>query len=154
MATPLFLLMALVYAVNPFHPAYASRICSTSMALASWPARQGQQRSLRRILQVLSSAFARPPGARSLAWALLASFCDSGFVPSPVRDLRVRGSLIALIGQGDQAGGLQAPGSRLAGISAGRGWQAVDKDGKPGLWPQEQVHDAGVLVDGRWRGGR
>jgi hypothetical protein len=41
-------------AVNLFHPAYASRVCNTWMALASWPARQGQQRSLRRILQVFS----------------------------------------------------------------------------------------------------
>jgi hypothetical protein len=31
------------------------------MALASWPARQGKQRSLRRIRQVLSWAFALPP---------------------------------------------------------------------------------------------
>src|SRR5690349_5852974 len=48
------------------------------MALASCPARQGQQRSLRRILQVLSWAFARSPGDRSLACALLASFWDCG----------------------------------------------------------------------------
>jgi hypothetical protein len=48
------------------------------MALASCPARQGQQRSFRRIFHVLSWAFARSPGARSLAWARLASFCDSG----------------------------------------------------------------------------
>ena len=53
--------------VNPFHPAFASRICNTWMALASWPARQGQQRSLRRMRQVLSWAFARSPGDRSLA---------------------------------------------------------------------------------------
>ena len=52
------------------------------MALASCPARQGQQRSFRRIRQDLSWAFARSPGARSLAWALLACFCDSGlFLP-------------------------------------------------------------------------
>jgi hypothetical protein len=48
------------------------------MALASCPARQGQQRSLRRIRQVLSWAFARSPGDRSLACALLASFWDCG----------------------------------------------------------------------------
>ena len=64
--------------VNPFHPGYASRSCKTWMALASCPARQGQQRSLRRIFQVLSWAFARSPGARSFAWARLASFWDSG----------------------------------------------------------------------------
>ena len=45
------------------------------MALASCPARQGQQRSLRRICQLLSWAFARSPGDRSCAWAC---FWDSG----------------------------------------------------------------------------
>ena len=44
------------------------------MALASWPARQGQQRSLRRIGQALSWAFARSPEARSFACALFASY--------------------------------------------------------------------------------
>jgi hypothetical protein len=39
------------------------------MTLASCPARQGQQRSLRRICQFLSWAFAFSPGARSFAWA-------------------------------------------------------------------------------------
>ena len=48
------------------------------MALASCPARQGQQRSLRRIRQVLSWAFALSLGERSCACALLASFCDCG----------------------------------------------------------------------------
>jgi hypothetical protein len=48
------------------------------MALARWPARQGQQRSLRRMRQVLSWALARSPGARSRAWALFASFWETG----------------------------------------------------------------------------
>jgi hypothetical protein len=40
---------------EPFSSAYAtSRICNTWMALASCPARQGQQRSFRRIRQDLS----------------------------------------------------------------------------------------------------
>ena len=64
--------------VNLFHPGYASRICNTWMALASCPARQGQQRSLRRMRQALSCAFARSPGERSFACALLACFWDSG----------------------------------------------------------------------------
>ena len=69
-------------AVKPFHPVYSSRICNTWMALASSPARQGEQRSLRRMRQVFSWAFARSPGERSFAWARLASFCDSGlFLP-------------------------------------------------------------------------
>jgi hypothetical protein len=38
-------------------------------------ARQGQQR---RMCQVLSWALARSPGARSLAWARLAAFCEAG----------------------------------------------------------------------------
>src|SRR5690349_16338530 len=43
------------------------------MALASCPAFQGQQRSLRRMRHDLSWALARSPGARSRAWARLAS---------------------------------------------------------------------------------
>jgi hypothetical protein len=50
-----------------FHPGYAVLISRAWMALASCPARQGQQRSLRRILQFLSWAFALSPGARSFA---------------------------------------------------------------------------------------
>src|SRR6266566_2509258 len=67
-----------LHSLSLFHPAFASRICNTWMAFASWPARQGQQRSLRRMFQVLSWAFARSPGERSFAWARLASFRDSG----------------------------------------------------------------------------
>jgi hypothetical protein len=52
------------------------------MALAICPAFQGQQRSLRRMCQVLSWALARSPGPRSRAWARLAAFCDSG-LPRP-----------------------------------------------------------------------
>src|SRR5438034_4575973 len=75
-------LSSLLAILNPFHPGYASRICNTWMALASCPARQGQQRSFRRIFQVLSWAFARSPGARSFACARLASFWDCGlFLP-------------------------------------------------------------------------
>ena len=64
-------------AVSVFHPAI-SRVCRTWMALAIWPARQGQQRSLRKMAQVLSWALARSPGARSLAWAELAAFWEAG----------------------------------------------------------------------------
>src|SRR5436190_13315205 len=58
------------HAMSVFHPAI-SRACRTWMALAICPARQGQQRRLRRIAQVLSWALARSPGARSFAWAEL-----------------------------------------------------------------------------------
>ena len=45
-------------------------------------ARQGQQRSLRRMCQFLSWAFARSPGARSAARARMAAISDSGlFLP-------------------------------------------------------------------------
>jgi hypothetical protein len=50
-------------AVSLFH-LVVSRVCRTWMALARWPACQGQQRSLRRMCQVLSWALARSPGAR------------------------------------------------------------------------------------------
>src|SRR5215471_2098767 len=50
------------------------------MALANGPAFHGQQRSLRRMRQVLSWALARSPGDRSWAWARLASFCKAGLV--------------------------------------------------------------------------
>jgi hypothetical protein len=51
-----------------------------------WPWRVArlsrQQRSLRRMRQVLSWALARWPGPRSLAWARLAAFCEGGlFLP-------------------------------------------------------------------------
>src|SRR6266516_4244037 len=64
-------------ALSVFHPAI-SRACRTWTALAICPARQGQQRSLRRIAQVLSWALARSPGARSFAWAELAAFWEAG----------------------------------------------------------------------------
>lgn len=52
------------------------------MALHRWPALYGLQRSFRRIFQLFSWALARSPGPRSLAWARLACFCDSGlFLP-------------------------------------------------------------------------
>ena len=44
------------------------------MSLAGCPARQGQQRGLRRMCQALSWAFVRSPGARSRAWARSAAF--------------------------------------------------------------------------------
>jgi hypothetical protein len=61
----------------------------------------GQLRSLRRILQVLSCAFALSPGERSFACALLAFFLDSGlFFPLGVRvDLRQAQDDIATLRQ-------------------------------------------------------
>jgi Reverse transcriptase (RNA-dependent DNA polymerase) len=68
--------------LNVFHPPI-SRVWRTCMALASCPAFHGQQRSLRRMRQVLSWALARSPGPRSLAWARLAAFCEAG-LPRPL----------------------------------------------------------------------
>jgi hypothetical protein len=68
---------AVVDAVDLFHPPI-SQVRSTWMALASCPARQGQQRSLRKMRRDLSWALARSPGARSRALARLASFCEAG----------------------------------------------------------------------------
>jgi hypothetical protein len=48
------------------------------MALASCPAFQWQQRSLRRMRQVLTGAFGAFTGLRSLAWARLAAFWEAG----------------------------------------------------------------------------
>jgi hypothetical protein len=53
------------------------------MALPSCPARQGQQRSLRRMRRVLSWALARSPGDRGWAYARLASFCEAGLPLHP-----------------------------------------------------------------------
>jgi hypothetical protein len=55
------------------------------MALASCPARHGQQRSLRRMRQALSWALARPPGTvagRGHGWRPL----RGGLAASPVRN--------------------------------------------------------------------
>jgi hypothetical protein len=72
------------------------------MALAICPARQERQRSLRRMCQVLSWAFARSSGARSLAWAELAAFCGGRLAAAPVQDRDVGASAdVALVGQRD-----------------------------------------------------
>jgi hypothetical protein len=77
------------------------------MAFASFPARQGQQRSLLRIFHALSCAFARSPGARSFAWARLASFCGSGlFFPLYGTFVQVL-PWYPFVSQGDRAGFLQ-----------------------------------------------
>jgi hypothetical protein len=50
--------------------------------LGELPGFPGQQRSLRRMRQVLSWALKRSSGPRSLAWARLAAFCEAGlFLP-------------------------------------------------------------------------
>jgi hypothetical protein len=97
-------------AVNLFHPAYAPWICNAWIALASRPARHGQQRSLRRILHVLNRlelgirALTGRPGPRVGAVVFLLRL---RLVLPQVRNLRVIASPVALVGQGDQACGLQ-----------------------------------------------
>jgi hypothetical protein len=77
------------------------------MTLAIRPAIHGQQRSLRRIRQVLRRALARSPGPHRLAWARLAAFCGAGLLRL-VRDDHVAArALIALVAEGDQARGGQ-----------------------------------------------
>lgn len=61
------------------------------MALHRWPALDGLHRSFRRIFQLFSRAFARSPGPRSLAWARLALFWDSG-LSLPLYGVRTRPS--------------------------------------------------------------
>ena len=85
-----------------------SRAWRMWMALAKCPARQGQQRSLRKMRQDLSWALTRSPGPPSRAWARLASFWEvacsvPGTGPGGGRR---RGNLVA---QDDQAGGSQGP---------------------------------------------
>ena len=79
------------------------------MALASCPARQGQQRSLRRMRQVLSWALARSPGrgaGHELGWPPSGRRACS----APVRsaDVLVLAD-VALVGQDDQPAGGQLP---------------------------------------------
>ena len=54
--------------LNRFHPGYASRSCNTWIALASFPARQGQQRSLVRIFQVSAATVPEARMLSSCAW--------------------------------------------------------------------------------------
>jgi hypothetical protein len=73
------------------------------MALARWPARQGQQRSLRRMRQVLSWAFAFP-GSAQPGVGLVRFFLGGGLAPAAVgRDDRLAGAVIPLVRQDDQA---------------------------------------------------
>jgi hypothetical protein len=68
------------------------------MALASCRACQGQQRSLRRMCQVLSWALARSPGDRSWAWARFGGFLGGAcFVPGRGRARTVWDEYAALV---------------------------------------------------------
>jgi hypothetical protein len=122
------------------------------MALAIWPARQGQQRSRVRIFHALSWAFALSPGARSLARTRLASFCGTGLFFPLVQGLRVRGPLVALTGQGRQPGG----GQLVLGAPGPGGLLVVDRAGQRPGDPQQlagrafhelQVHPVAVVPE-------
>ena len=79
------------------------------MALASYPAFQGQQRSLRRIRQVLSWAFARSPGLRNRTRAVGVRL-RAGLAAALVRgEQRVPGTGVALVRQDDQPPARQFP---------------------------------------------
>lgn len=103
------------------------------MALRRWPAFPGLRRGFRRIFQLSSRALARSPGPRNMARERLARFCDAGLhlplygVATGIRrGDRAHGSLIRLVGRGDDSGLLQRaqdapdPGSsrRRAGLIA------------------------------------
>jgi len=77
------------------------------MALASWLARQGQQRSLRRMCQGFELGVRALAGCAEFRVGAVGLFLGFWLVPAPVRDLRVATSLVALAGQGDQPGGLE-----------------------------------------------
>jgi hypothetical protein len=105
------------------------------MALAICPALQGQ-RSLRRIRQVLSWAFAQLPGLRSLAWARLASFCDGGLAGHAY--VVIDGTLVP-IGGSQPAGRSTRPAApRSHGVRPGRGLPT----------PNPAALSAFTLVDG------
>jgi hypothetical protein len=74
------------------------------MALASCPARHGQQWELVEDSPVLELGVCPFAGCQELRVGAV------GFlrlVLPPVQDLRVRAALVTLVGEGDQAGGLQ-----------------------------------------------
>ena len=69
------------------------------MALAIWPARQGQQRSLRKMPLFLSWAWARSPGGAAGAGGV-GCFLGGGLVLAPVRGEDVfTGAGVALAGE-------------------------------------------------------
>ena len=76
------------------------------MALASCPARQGQQRSLCGMRQVLSWGVGAFPGRPWLGVDAVSVFLRGGLAASPVGDADVAASArVALVGQDHQAGG-------------------------------------------------
>ena len=82
-------------------------LCLTELQYVNCPGKvTGARGACGGIRQVLSCAFARSPGARSVAWARLA-FSAVPACSSRGRDLRLSAVLVALIGQGNQAGFLQ-----------------------------------------------
>jgi hypothetical protein len=79
------------------------------MALASCPARQGQQRSLRTMCQVLSWALARSGRGAELGVSPVGRLLRGGLVPPPVgSDHRLPGADISLVGEHDLPGRGQA----------------------------------------------
>jgi hypothetical protein len=76
------------------------------MALASWPARQGQQRSLRKMRQDLSW-HGRLAGGAEPGVSLVGVLLRGGLVPAPVRGADVLLAEVAVIAQREQAAGGQ-----------------------------------------------
>ena len=123
------------------------------MALASWRAFQGQQRSLRRMCQVFSWALARSPGDRSWACAV-GGLLRGGLVSPPVGSVHVLTCAdVALVGQHDQAAGGQfasdAPDPGSSQVVGGAGQRAGDPQdlavrGRDDL----QVHPVAAVLAG------
>lgn len=94
--------------------------------------------------QLLSWAWARSPGLRSLAWARLAAFCDSGlFFPLVEGADVLAGAVVALVRQYHQPadGQLEDDAPDPGGI------QVVNGAGQRSRNP----HDVPVWVEMTWR---
>lgn len=75
------------------------------MALASCPARQGQQRSLRRIRQNLSLGIGTFAGSTQPGMGPVGLLLRGGLIPPPVRCADIVLAEVALIAEDDQAAG-------------------------------------------------
>jgi hypothetical protein len=107
------------------------------MALASCLARQGQQRSFRRMRQVFSRAMARSPGEPSRAWTRLVSFWEAGLF----RRRRQRSPLSASTTRPEAASSRTMPQIRVA----------VRSSTAPGSGPDtHKISPLGLAMTGRF----
>jgi hypothetical protein len=118
-------------------PLTASLVGTSS--LASRPARRGQQRSLRRMRQVLMWVLARSPGPRRRAWGAVGVFLGLGLVAAFVRGDHVFAcwvvAVVALVTPGDEAGVAQGGED----VPAPRGGGVVGAAGQLAGYPQDRA---------------